>query len=322
MIQDAVSRVAPVAPPTQIIISTSAALAPEIRRQVPAVPDANYLLEPVGRNTAPCVGLAAMLIVRARPDAVMAVLTADHIIADPAAFRDTLECAAAAAMELNSIIAFGVIPDKPETGYGYIEAAEPVTTLRGRTIRKAVRFVEKPDLKTAEGFVASGRYRYNSGMFVCPARLLIEEFQKHAPDLHEPLSRIAATAGTPAWDAAMAEIFPQITSISIDYAILEHTSRLLMIDAAFGWNDLGSWSTLYDLSPKDENGNAVVGRALLPDSRGCYVHSPGKLVAALGVENLVIVETEDALLVCPRDRAQEIRRIVDMLKEAKLDEML
>lgn len=322
MIQETARRLGPLVPPERILIATSALLAAEIRRQLPAIPEENIIAEPVGRNTAPCVGLTAVYVSRLDPDAVMAVLTADHIIKPAADFRAALEFAGKVCVERDSLVTFGIVPDRPETGYGYIEAGNPVVEEGPLAARKVLRFVEKPDLATAERFAADGNFRFNSGMFVFTVKAILEEFESHAPKIHAGLMEIGNAIGTPDEAKTIETVFPKFPSISIDYAIMEKSSRALTVDATFEWSDVGSWSSLYDLLARDDDGNVVTGRAVLLDAKNCLVDSPKKLVAALGVEDLVIVETDDALLVCHRDRAQEVKKIVDFLKDEKLEEFL
>jgi mannose-1-phosphate guanylyltransferase/mannose-1-phosphate guanylyltransferase/mannose-6-phosphate isomerase len=280
---------------------------------------ARILLEPVGRNSAPAIAAAALLVAAEDPGAVLWILAADHAIADVAALHAALEEAAVAA-RAGRIVTFGMTPTAPETGYGYIEVGAPLTGAPG--VSAVARFVEKPDAATAADFVAGGRHLWNSGMFVATAATLIEELRAHAPAVLSAVE--AAIAGTvrdldfhrlagPAFEAA--------PSISIDYAVMERTARAAVVPASIGWSDLGSWDALWASAPvRDAAGNVGVGPVEMVESRGCYVRSEGILTAVVGLEDLVVVTTDDAVLVAPRARAQDVKKVVDRLRAAERPE--
>ena len=322
LIQDAVGRITPLIPPEKILIITNDLLAEKIRRQLPSIPAENVICEPVSRSTAPCVGLAAAYLKKQHPDATMAVLTADHYIDDEDIFLNAVRFAEKISIEHNALVTFGIKPVRPNTGFGYIEMDEKIAGESPLCAWNIKRFIEKPDLETAAAFVASPKHRVNSGMFVWGVRKILEEFRTHLPEVYEGLMEIEKSIGTPQESKTIVEIFPHFPNISVDKAIMEKSSSVLMVDAPFGWNDVGSWATLYDMSRKDENGNVSRGRIIAIDARGNLIHSPKKLVAALGVENLIVVETDDALLVCSRDRAQDVNRIVEILKGKNLEEFI
>jgi mannose-1-phosphate guanylyltransferase len=268
-----------------------------------------YLLEPFGRNTAAAIAAAALSLEADAPDAAMLVLAADHLIADQAAF----EAAVRRAVELAAdgrLVTFGITPDAPETGYGYIEADG----------ERVLRFVEKPDAETARGFVDSGRFLWNSGMFCFTPRTALAELQRHAPDIvdavRDCLQRSRRTQGEGVAQIELdADTFAAVRDESIDYALMEKSDRVAVVPCSIGWSDIGSWSALVELLPADTHGNRVDGDALLLDSRDCAVHAPGgRMVAALGVDGLIIVDTDDALLVVARERVQEVKKLYAELK--------
>lgn len=313
-----VRRIGPRITPDRTFIVTSAGLADAVRADVPSVPARNILAEPIGRNTAPCVGWAALHVRRKDPNGILAVLPADHYIGDPSTFLDLIERAVEAAAD-GDLVTIGLRPGRPETGYGYIELGEEV--LEG--VHRARRFVEKPNRQRAEQFLASGRFLWNSGMFFFRADAILDAIRTHLPGLGEMLDRFDEAAARNEEQAAIEARYADLPSISIDHGVMEKAQQVLVVPGDFGWSDLGSWTTAWELSPKDEQGNAFRADAIGIDARGCYVEAPaGKVVALLGVRDLVVVDTEDALLVVPRDQAQEVRRIVEALKARNDEEHL
>jgi len=307
LLQETIDRLAPRVPPERVWISTTEALLEPIRRQLPQLDPAHLLVEPVGRNTAPAIlGAVARLPSEARQSPI-AVLPSDHRITEPEAFRDVLADAVDAAAGDERIVALGVVPRWPETGFGYLEFGDELPG--GKRLRKVVEFHEKPDLETARRFVASGRHVWNAGMFVFRGELLLAEARRHAPDL---------LAGIQAWANATSradELWAALPSISIDYAVMEKTDRLAMLPLDAGWDDLGSWNALFEALSANPDGNRVRGRAVTVDARDNLVYAEEGVVALLGVEKLVVVRSGDAVLVMPRERAQEVRRIVDRLRD-------
>lgn len=305
-----VRRIGPHIPPERTWIVTSTSLADAVRADVPAVPAGNVLAEPIGRNTAPCVGWAALRVRRQDPNGIIAVLPADHYIGDSQAFLDLIARSVEAAAD-GDLVTVGVKPSRPETGYGYIELGEELAD----GVHRARRFVEKPNRQRAEQFLTSGRFLWNSGMFFFRADAILDAIRTHLPGLGEVLDRFEEAAARNEEQAEVEARYPELPSISIDHGVMEKAQQVLVVPGDFGWSDLGSWTTAWELSPKDEQGNAFRADAIGIDTRGCYVEAPkGKVVALLGVRDLVVVDTEDALLVVPRDQAQEVRRIVDALK--------
>lgn len=305
-----VDRVAPLIAPERVIVVTNARIADAVAADLPEVPRANVLAEPEGRNTAPCIGWAAVRALSVDADAVLVVLPSDHHIHDEDRFRAVLERAVRAA-EGGALVTCGIEPTRPDTGYGYLELGD---TLDDGS-RRCVRFVEKPDRARAETFVASGRYLWNSGLFVFRADAILAAIRTHLPALSAELDAVAAALAEGSDAAVIAARYGAMPSISIDHGVMEKADDVVVVPGSFGWSDLGSYETAWELAPKDANGNATRGDAtVLVDARSNFVRVPeGKVVALVGVSDLVVVDTGDALLVMPRDRSQDVRAIVDAL---------
>jgi len=320
LIQQTVDRLSAILPPERIWVLTNDDLRGEIVRQLPEVPKNQILAEPAQRNTAPCIGLAAHILHSINPNAVMGVFPADHVITKPKRYAKLLKPAFKAA-EAGNIAVLGIKPRWPETGYGYIEFGKGVQA-GSRTVENVISFREKPDIKTAKKFVAAGRFFWNAGMFFWKAETLLEALRKHQPKTWTLL------AGLPTWgkrdfSTRVAESFPRCENISIDYAVLEKAKNVVGIAIDdIGWNDVGSWNAVYELLDRDVDGNALVSETLARDSVGNYVDAKGKLVALLGVRDLVVVDTPDALLIADRNRAQEVGAIVKALEQRKRDDLL
>jgi mannose-1-phosphate guanylyltransferase len=316
MFQIAVERLYPLFSPDRILVVASEGLTRELRQQAPDLPTENFIVEPIGRDTAPAVGLGAIHVRHRDPQAVMAVLTADHYIIDTSMFRRVLAVAIEMAAAGN-IATLGITPTFANTGFGYIERGDLMRTVDGIHVYELKRFTEKPDRTTAEAFVDSGRYTWNSGMFVWPVKRVMGEFQRCAHDLHEGLEAVAGTVGTSGYQAKLGAIWPGMRRVSVDFALMEHIQdNVCVIPVEMGWSDIGNFQALYDvLSGEQGEDNVVIGpAAMLLESQGTLVHSQ-RMVAAIGVADLVIVDTGDVVLVCRRDRAQEVKRIVESLQE-------
>jgi mannose-1-phosphate guanylyltransferase len=325
MIQQTVARLLPLASPKQFWIITNDDLRPAILQQLPKLPKAQVLAEPRGRNTAPAIGLAAFLLLRDNPDAVIGMFPSDHVIADQKTYRATIERAAEIAAAGENIVVLGIRPNRAETGYGYIEAGSPHD---GDAFRVR-RFTEKPDAEKAAAFLAAGNYFWNSGMFLWSARTLANALLDHLPKTASLLEEIAAAFGTRKFAAVFRKLYPRCENISVDYAVLEPRSakgeqagNIFCLPADFGWNDLGSWTALHEhhtakSSPLEGNLINSAGVFVL-NASGNYVHAPGKFVATVGVNDLVVVETEDALLITTRQHAQDVGKVVKHLDGKKL----
>ncbi|HUA97756.1 MAG TPA: mannose-1-phosphate guanylyltransferase [Terracidiphilus sp.] len=323
MIQQTVERLKPLASLPKIWVITNEFLAGEIADQLPSVPDAQIIREPVARNTAPACGLAAFLIERENPGAVLGVFPSDHVIADEPRFLKALQKAIAVAAAGDNIVVMGIEPSRAETGYGYIETGDYTADESALHVR---RFTEKPNQNRAEEFVSAGNYYWNSGMFVWSARTLANAVREHLPETAPLLEAIAAAYGTPQFDEVFRALYGKCENISVDYAVLEprsakgeHTSNLYCLPAEFSWNDLGSWASLYEYQLEnrmrgDGEGNVSETEGHLAlDAVNNYIYSPRKFVALVGVENLVVVDTEDALLIAHRDHSQDVGKIVKEL---------
>jgi mannose-1-phosphate guanylyltransferase len=330
MIQQTVSRLLPLAPARRFWVITNPDLRNEIRRQLPKLCARQIIAEPVARNTAPAIGLAAYILLRSDPTAVIGMFPADHVIADEKAFRKAVEQAVTIAAAGENMVVMGIKPARPETGYGYIEAGE-----RARGVYRVMRFTEKPNLEKAAEFVEAGNYYWNSGIFVWSARTLANALAEHFSESAPHLEKIAAGFGSRSFDKVFAREYAKCENISVDYAVLEprsakgeHHSNLFAIPAEFGWNDLGSWAALYAhpalaKGAASSNGNVIEGAGgYVLEAEGNYVYAPQKFVAAVGVNNLVVVETDDALLITTRQRAQDVGKIVKHLDEKKMKKLL
>jgi mannose-1-phosphate guanylyltransferase len=325
MIQQTVARLLPLASPARFWVITNGHSRREITRQLPRLSPKQILAEPVGRNTAPAIGLAAFILMKTDPDAVIGLFPSDHVVGDEKRYREVLKKGIEIAAAGENIVVLGIRPTRAETGYGYIEAG---SSFEGDALRVR-RFTEKPDAARAAEFVKAGNYFWNSGMFLWSARTLSNALLEHLPKTAALLQQIAATFGTRKFTATLAKLYSKCENISIDYAVLEprsgkgeQNSNIICLPADFGWNDLGSWTALHEhhvvkSRPKDENLIAGNGWFTL-NAQGNYIHAPGKFVAALGVNNLVVVETEDALLITTRDQAQDVGKVVKYLDEKKL----
>ena len=322
MIQRTVDRLGALSAAEDVWVITNDLLSPEICGQLDAVPKQQVVCEPAARNTAPAAGLAAFLIERQNPDAVLGMFPADHVIANEAAFVAVIRRAIHLAAAGENMVVLGIKPIRAETGYGYIETGDamPGGELRVR------RFTEKPNQERAEAFVAAGNYHWNSGIFVWSARTLANAMREHLPETAPLLETIAAAHGTPQWEQVFAELYPRCENISVDYAILEprsakgeHHSNLFCLQADFGWNDLGSWAALYEHQLEqndgvDAQGNVMEAAGVMTvDAHRNYAYSPKKFVALVGVDDLVVVETDDAILVTTRHHSQDVGKVVKEL---------
>lgn len=312
MFQHAVDRLSPLFTPDRIFVVANAQIAETLRPQTPQVPYENFILEPAGRDSAPAAGLAAVHLLRRDPNALMVILTADHYIVDTAGFRAALAAAEQVASG-GSIVTLGIKPTYPSTGFGYIELGAAQEIVDGFRVYRSGGFKEKPDLRAAVRFLEEGRHVWNSGMFVWHADRLMAEFEVQMPDSYAALNRIGHALGTPDAARVLAATWLDLRKVSIDFGVMEHAADVSVIPVEIGWSDIGSWGALLDVLPGDEDGNVADGQLLPRDSRGCYVRSEGRLVAAIGLKDMIIVDTPDVLLVCPRSRAEEVKELVNHL---------
>jgi mannose-1-phosphate guanylyltransferase len=297
-------------------------LAQATARELPEVPPKQILAEPVGRNTAPCVAFAATWISRIDPEAVLVVLPADHHIADAAKFQRAVVVAADIAARGN-LVTVGIEPRRAETGYGYIRVAEDAPEeIRGERVSRVVSFTEKPDAATAEAFFRSGHYLWNAGIFVFSARAILDAIAEFLPFVASGFADAVNAAGTANERTAIAALYEKVAPISIDHGVMEHAKNLRVVRGDFGWNDVGSWEALSEVLPHDGSLNVVSGKFIGVDSKNLIVHSKRQLVAALGCDDLIIVATDDVVMVAPREKAQEVRRMVDEVRRRSLKEYL
>ena len=325
MIQQTVARLAPLTHEKSLWIITNHDLQAVIAGQLPRLRSEQILAEPAARNTAPAIGLAAFVIERHQPRAVIGMFPSDHVIGNERRFRKDLEKALKIASAGENIVVMGVKPTRPETGYGYIETGE-----KAHGIFRVRRFTEKPNAEKAREFLESENYLWNSGMFIWGARTLANAIREHLPETAPYLEEIAATFGTRKFESTFKKLYPKCENISVDYAVLEprsakgeRKSNLYCIPADFGWNDLGSWAALYEHSIPGEALNVVrAEKSYTLDAAGNFVHAPKKFVAVVGVKNLVVVDTDDALLITTREHSQDVGKIVKFLDEKKMEKLL
>jgi len=317
LFQTSVERLKGLFPPERILVVTVAEQAAILREQSPSIPAENFLLEPMPRGTASVIGFAGVVLKHRDPQAVMAVLTSDHFIGNEEGFRDLLATAYRVAQE-GLLVTLGITPSYPATGYGYIQLGEKLGNYGGRDVYQVVRFKEKPDEEHAREMLTAGDHAWNSGMFVWLVDHILDEFGNQMPELHLQLNEIAAAWGTSAQAETLGRVWPKINPETIDYGIMEGAKKAAVIPAGnLGWNDVGSWDSLFDVLPADAQGNIVMGGHHIGlDTRQSlvYVNQEHRLIVTIGVEDLVVVDTGDVLLVCRKDQAQKVRQIVSQLK--------
>jgi mannose-1-phosphate guanylyltransferase len=329
MLEQTVERLKPLIPADHIWTVTNAEQVVALRKQLPAGARKRVLTEPVGRNTTAAIALAAIHIRHAaKGDALMAVLPADHFIAQPDRYRKILRLALEVAREPGRIAVLGIPPTRPDTGFGYVERLE--TELAGfeSPVYPVRRFTEKPELEVARQYLSSGLYHWNAGMFFWRVSTFLDSLKKHLPKTYEALESLASHIGKSSYNAALKKSYSKLENISVDYAILERTtrepgeSRVFVVPAEIGWSDIGSWAAVYELLAKVPGDNIFAGPGQTFDAQGNLLYSPDKFIAAIGIRDLIVVDTPDALLICPRERAQEVGKVVKALEEQKRNKLL
>jgi mannose-1-phosphate guanylyltransferase len=324
MLRETMVRLAPLFPPQYTWVVTNKDQSPAVRRELPEIPPSHIVAEPAGRNTAAAIGLAAVHLVHDHGDALMAVLPSDSYIADAEAYRTLVRAALDLAREPGNLVVLGVPPTRPETGYGYIERGNIAARPRGVAAYAVRRFTEKPALPLARRYAASGTYLWNAGMFFWRASTFLDNLKRFLPATHDALQEFATFIGSRRYTAALHRIYPQLENISVDYAVIEPATRsagkprVFVIPAKVGWSDIGSWAAVYEFLAKKRGANVSAGASFALDASGNFFWSPKKFVAAIGVCDLVLVETDDALLLCSRDRSQEVGKIVKWLEDNDL----
>ncbi|MDR3611462.1 MAG: mannose-1-phosphate guanylyltransferase [Ignavibacteriaceae bacterium] len=319
MIQDTVNRLQGLVDNENIYIITNKAQKAEIVYQLTDIPKENIIEEPFGRNTAACIGLASIIIEKKDKNGVTVILPADHIIKDKETFHSTLKNAAEFAYKSKGLVTIGVPPSRPETGYGYIQIDDDSAS---ENIYKVLTFAEKPNYATAVRFVESGDFMWNSGMFIWRTDAILQEIKDYLPDLSDGLETIRKDIDTPDFEKTLFNVYGLLKSISIDYGIMEKSKKVFLIKGKFPWSDVGSWEEVYQLTEKNNDGNALNGNIYAEKTADSYIYSPDKFTAVIGVENLVIINTDDALLICRRDNCQDVKKIVEHLKINKMSEYL
>jgi mannose-1-phosphate guanylyltransferase len=329
MLEQTVGRLRPLIPPERIWTVTNAEQSAEVRKQLPALSRRRVLTEPIGRNTAAAIALAALHIRHAAGgDALMAVLPADHFIAQPKRYREIVAAALENARQPGRMVVLGIPPTRPETGFGYVERIDQPVECKGFLVFPVRRFTEKPVLEVAKGYVESGCYHWNAGMFFWRVSTFLENLGNFLPRTLEALETLAKSIGRKDYDRKLRLVYPKLENISVDYAVLEPTTQRItppavyVIPAQVGWSDIGSWAAVYELLATQPGENIFAGSGYTVDAEGNFLWSPSKFIATIGVRDLVVVDTPDAILICPRDRAQDVGRIVKRLENENRKDLL
>lgn len=314
LLEDTVNRFATFTENDRIYIVSNKSQAKVLEEQTPTLPKQNLIYEPVGKNTLPCIGLAAMFAEKENPDGIMVVSPSDHLIKNNELFKDTILAAAKIADEKDGIVTIGITPTYPATGYGYVKTAEDITGDEKINQFKVEGFVEKPDEATASNYLKEGGYYWNSGLFVFKVSVFLKAVEEFAPELYADLRKIQADLGKPSYDQTLDTIYRAVESISVDYGIMEHAKNIYLVEGNFDWNDLGSWESVYLADKKDENGNAESGEIIFQDTKNSYAHSDKGLIAVVGMDDVIVVQDGNTTLVCKRENAEDIKKIVEKLK--------
>ncbi|MFX3632177.1 MAG: mannose-1-phosphate guanylyltransferase [Candidatus Pristimantibacillus sp.] len=322
MIQQSIERLELLIDISQIFIVTNELYAELLKAQIPHLPIENIIIEPIGRNTAPCIGLASIIIEERYKDSTMIVIPSDHIIENEEGFIDILKTASEVANRNDNLVTLGIEPTYPETGYGYIESMGVEQLVNDVKVYQVNKFVEKPNYEVAQSYLAAGNFYWNSGIFIWKTAVIRKYIQELMPEMHDVLETMKYAFGKPDQDKIIAEEFIKMPDQSIDYGIMEKASNIYVIPCLFGWDDVGSWTALERIDQLDDNGNVIKGNILNLDTKRCIIESNGKLIATLGIEDLIIVDTEDVTLICTKDKAQEVKLLLKELRMQKLEQYL
>ncbi|KQC06265.1 MAG: mannose-1-phosphate guanylyltransferase [Smithella sp. SDB] len=324
IIQETVDRIKPIINPDNILIVTGKKHSGILIKQLPEIPLQNIIIEPEGKNTAACIGLAALHVQKRALGEIMVVLPSDHAIADSREFNSVIEAAAKTAAQEEGLVTIGIKPSSANTGFGYIEQADLLKKIDGKEIFHVKSIREKPDFQQAQAFIQNGNFFWNSGMFIWKISTILKEINRWLPDLYAGLMKINEVLGSPDESIIVPRVYKKLKSISIDYGVMEKANNVFMLKGDFGWSDVGSWDALWEISAKDRKGNVVTGgsNVIFEDTEGSLVYCPQKLVATVGVKDLIIVETKDALLICKKGSSQDVKKIVEVLEEKKLKKYL
>lgn len=328
MIQMTYDRLQPLITPENIFVITNKVQKDLTIQDLPGLPESNIVSEPLGKDTAPCIGVGAIMALERDPDAVMAVLPADHLITDEDKFREILKTGEELARANDCLITIGIEPTRPETGYGYIQIVNNEhdtgipKELYNRGIYKVKTFAEKPNLDTAKRFIQSGDFLWNSGIFIWKASTIISYISDLLPELHDSLMTLTSHINKDSFDDALLTEYRQIKSKSIDYGVMEKAQNVFLLKASFDWSDVGSWEEYYNLAEKDGSGNVLIGNSKVLDSDSNLIYGSKKLIAGFGLEDMIVVDTDDVTLICPRGDSQKVKQLFDFLKQQKLDSYL
>ncbi|HMQ68372.1 MAG TPA: mannose-1-phosphate guanylyltransferase [Ignavibacteria bacterium] len=331
LIQQAYKRLDGLFKDSNIFVVTNINYKNEVRKQIPRIPEDNIICEPIGRNTAPCIGLACLFINQFNQKANVLVLAADHLINDNEEFHRVIKSGLKFVSENGGIVTLGIHPTQPETGYGYIQYdADIVTDVeiekegdnRIEKIYKVKTFAEKPNLEVAKVFLESGDFLWNSGMFIFRTDTMIEEIQNYIPELHDSLGRLSHTIFSNDFPKHLEDEFSKLKSISIDYGVMEKSQNVYIIRSHFGWNDVGAWDEVYNIKEKNSEGNVIQGRAVAVDTENCLIINDQRIVATVGVKDLIIIDTDNGLLICKRGESQKVKEVVDYLRRKGLEQYL
>jgi len=316
------NRALKLVPPERIFVVTGAEYREVTKECLPELLQENIIIEPEGRNTAPCIGLAAVTLEQRLPGAIMVVLPADHLIKDEDEFAGTIRLAAELTDETGGLVTVGIRPDRPETGYGYLRLGKPIVTANGKTVYRVDSFVEKPDPVRARLYLEDGGYLWNAGIFVWQASAVLEEFSNHLPGIYAGLQQICRYLGTEKYEEVLQRIYPCLDKISIDYGIMEKADRVYTVPGEFHWDDVGTWMSLERVFGTDNNGNMFRGRVVSLNTENSIIDSGGRMVALIGVKDLVIVETDDVTFVCHKNETDRVRELLAELRRLNMEEYL
>jgi len=317
LIKQTIDRIEQVIPPENIFIISREDQQENFAEICTKIPGENKIYEPAGKNTAPCIGLAAQFIKKENPDGVMVVSPADHLVVNTEKFGKVIKKGIEIAREKEGLVTLGIKPDMPATGYGYIQIGEDLDNKGVIKAYNVKTFAEKPNLATAKRFLKSGDFYWNSGVFIFKVQTILQAFKEFLPEVYDGLEEIGKYIGTNKYDDVLKRVYKQIKSISIDYGIMEKAANVYLVEGDFGWSDLGSWEQVYRLSQKDSEGNVRNGDVVIHDSKDSYVYSSDGVTAVLGVDNLIVVRSGDAVLVCKRDRSEDVKKLVDIMKQKR-----
>lgn len=308
--------------PERVFVVTGAEYKDITQHSLPQINEDNIIIEPEGRNTAPCIGLAAIVLEKRYPGSTMIVLPADHLVKDEEAFIKSLKTAVELAESTGGLVTLGIKPTRPETGYGYLKTGKPAVKGNGDKALRVDRFVEKPDPETAAKFLLDGSYLWNAGIFIWQVSVILEEFKRHLPEMHADLVKIKESIGTGRFGEVLSEVYPGMQKVSIDYGIMEKAGQVYTVSGAFDWDDVGTWKALERVFGTDENGNLLRGNVVSLGTTNTIVDAGNRLVALIGLEDLVVVDTEDITFVCHKNQTDQVRELLNEIRSLKLDKYL